>query len=76
MENKNIVTATAIKGFSSKEVCWQYINDISARLKELHSAGMALGRVELANVKVEGNSFSLIDSSPQWRYLESGSFGF
>ena len=64
MENKNIVTAAAMKGFSSKEVCWQYINDISSRLEELHSAGMALGRVELANVKVEGNSFSLIDNSP------------
>ena len=58
----NILYASALKGFCSIRVCWQFIYDVSGELEQLHASQNSHGSVDLSHVRVHGEHFELTDS--------------
>lgn len=58
----NILYASALKGFCSIRVCWQFIYDVSGELEQLHASQNTHGSVDLSHVRVHGEHFELMDS--------------
>lgn len=61
----DILYASALKGFCSIRVCWQFLYDVSGELERLHASQNAHGSVDLNHVKVQGEHFELMDSVHQ-----------
>ena len=58
----DILYASALKGFCSIRVCWQYLYDVSGKLERLHASQNTHGSVDLNHVRVQGEHFELMDS--------------
>lgn len=58
----DILYASALKGFCSIRVCWQFLYDVSDKLERLHASQNTHGSVDLNHVRVQGEHFELMDS--------------
>jgi hypothetical protein len=62
MTNDNLY-ASAMKGFCSIRVCWQFLHDVSGALEQLHTSKKAHGSVDLNHVRIQGEHFELTDGT-------------
>lgn len=56
------IYATSLKGYCSLQLCWRFLQDVSAQLVSIHESGQTHGSVDLQHIAIEGRQFILSES--------------
>lgn len=62
MESKNNIPVSAIKGFCTLPVCWQYLHDIATELVTIHGKGMTHGNINIGTTALCDSRFTLCNA--------------